>query len=205
MKKYLLTLAAVSFLFTSCQSTPEVAQSNELIYTAGRLKIMDLDQMTDIMHAKVREFKRSDNSQALKDALLIAFSRPDEDSGLEKIISIVQTPLDDNDLWEGAMDEMVDRSIAGVKNDGLTAADQVTYGNVLENVIAQMKPDFVKQYKSPGFESRTIEKIAAADLEFSKAAAAERKLNLMKGNLSPSLVAQKLIERREEAVKKSKK
>lgn len=201
MKKYLLAILTAPLLFVSCQSTPVAEPVQELQYTAGRLKILDLDEMSDIMLAKAREFKKTDNSQELKDGLLIAFGRPDDDSVLEKILNTIQTPLEDNDLWEPSIDEMVDKSIAAIKDETGTAAEQVTYGVVLENVIAQFKPDFIKQYKSPGFETRIIEKIAAAELEFSRAAASERKLNLMKGNLSPSLVAQRLIDRRQSASK----
>ncbi len=205
MKKYILvSLAALIFATGSlvgCKSTPVTPQTSELQFTAGRLKILDLDEMSDIMLAKAREFKKTDNPQALKDGLIIAFGRPDEDSVLEKTINTIKTPMEDNDLWEPAVDELVDKSISVIKDETGTAAEQVTYGVVLENIIAQFKPDFVKQYKSPGFEARIIEKIASAELEFSRAAAAERKLNLMKGNLSPSLVAQRLIDRRESALK----
>ena len=105
-------------------------------------------------------------------------------------------------ITKSELDELVEKSIAGMKDDSVSASDQVTYGVILENIISQFKPDFIKQYKSPGFESRIIEKIANADVEFSRAAAAERKLSLMKGNLSPSLIARKLMDRREDFLKK---
>ncbi|MBC7421803.1 MAG: hypothetical protein H7328_13830 [Bdellovibrio sp.] len=202
MKKYFLALVAFSCVLISCKSAPVAVQTSELSYTAGRLKVMDLDEISDLMLAKSREFKKTDNPQALKDGLVIAFGRPDEDSVLEKVLSTIRTPMEDHDLWEPSVEELVDKSIAAIKEDTVSAADQVTYGVVLENIIAQFKPDFVKQYKSPGFESRIIEKIANSEIEFSRAAAAERKLNFMKGNLSPSLFAQRLIDRRESALKK---
>ena len=75
---------------------------------------------------------------------------------------------------------------------------------MLENLISELRPEFVKQYKSPGFESRMIEKIANAGVELSGPARAERKLNLMKGSFSASQVAQKMLDKRDDFIKNEK-
>jgi hypothetical protein len=165
---------------------------------------MDLDQMSQLMLEHAREFKRNDNPEFLKEGLLICLSRPDEDAVIEKTISTVRTPLEDNSLWESAVTELIDKSLAVIKEDQLSAVDQVTYSIVLENLISEFRPRFIKQYKSPGFETRMIEKIAQADIQLSSVANAERELNLMKTSFSPSGVAEKLIDRREEFLKQEK-
>ncbi|MBC7743186.1 MAG: hypothetical protein H7061_13385 [Bdellovibrionaceae bacterium] len=205
MKKTFFQLFAACLVFVGCRSTPVATHTSELPYTSSRLRIMDLDEMSALMESKVREFKRTDNPQSLKDGLFIAFGRPDEDSALEKILSTIRTPLEDHELWEPSVEEMVDKSLASIKDDSIPAGEQVTYGVILENVISEFKPTFVKQYKSLGFETRIIEKIAAAEVEYSRAAVTERKLNMMKGILSPSLIAQRLIDRRASVLKSVKK
>ena len=47
-----------------------------------------------------------------------------------------------------------------------------------------------------------IKKIAAADIELSRSAASERKLNLMRGSTSPSALALNLLDYRNEKWKK---
>ncbi|MBC7464790.1 MAG: hypothetical protein H7256_02260 [Bdellovibrio sp.] len=198
----LLAVVHLALFVSSCASSGSAKEKPQLSYPYSRLKVMDLDQMTDIMYEKAKEFKKTDEPKPLQDGLLICLSRPNEDGQIQKVISIVRTPMEDNDLWESSVESLVDRAIAILKNKNSNAADQVTYGVVLENIVSEFKPAFVKQYKSPGFESKMIEKIAEADIELSAAAVSERKLNLMRGNVSPSLFANKLIERREEVLKK---
>lgn len=166
---------------------------------------MDLDEMAALMQNRFKEFKKTDDSRYLQEGLLICLSRPDEDSGVEKVISTVRTPLEDNSLWESSVESLINESAAAIKDPARSSADQVTYSIVLENLISELRPEFIKQYKSPGFESRMIEKIAREDIELSAPAKAERKLNLMRGSFSASQVAQKLIDKREEALKGEKK
>lgn len=161
--------------------------------------------MNDIMLEQAKEFKKTNDPQALKEGLLICLSRPDEDSVVEKVIGTVKTPLEDNDLWDSTVEGLINDSVLAIQDSGRSSLDQVTYSIVLENLISEMRPDFIKQYKSPGFETRMIEKIAAAHTELNAGAKAERKLNLMKGSFTASQVAQKLLDRKDEALKAEKK
>lgn len=160
--------------------------------------------MSQLMLDHARQFKKTDNPEFLKEGLMICLSRPDEDAVIEKTISTVRTPLEDNTLWESSVEELIDRSIAVIKEDRLHPVDQVTYAVVLENLISEFRPSFIKQYKSPGFEARMIERIAQSGVELSSAAKSEQKLNLMKASISPSAVAEKLIDRRQEFLKQEK-
>ncbi len=166
---------------------------------------MDLDEMSNLMLGYAKEFKKTDDARNLQEGLLICLSRPDEDSGVEKVISTVRNPLEDHDLWESSVQELIDQSVAVIKDPTQSSGDQVTFSVVLENLISELRPEFIKQYNSPGFETRMIEKIAAADVELTDPARAERKLNLMKGSFSASQVAQRLIDKRDEALKNAKK
>lgn len=205
LKSILLVVFVHLFLILSgCGSEPKRNDTSQLKYTYAKLKLMDLDEMSNILQKHVREFKKSENSDLLKEALQICLSRPDEDAVVEKTIGLVRNPLEERNLWESVVEELVDRSLNTIKEASVSSADQVTYSIILENLISELRPEFVKQYKSPGFESRIIEKIASAEANLSNKAQSERKLNLMKGSFSASAVAKKLIDKREQYLKNEK-
>ena len=197
-------LAFITFL-VGCASVAPNNDTSQLKYTYARLKIMDLDEMSALALSHAREFKKTDDVTVLQQGLLICLSRPDEDSIVEKTISTIRTPMEDRNLWESSVEQLIDQSAAVIKDKNQSSADQVTYSIVLENLISELRPDFMKQYKSPGFETRMIEKIAASETELSDPARAERKLNLMKGSFSASLVAQKMLDNRNDVLKSEKK
>lgn len=202
MHKYII-IAAVLFLgLTGCSSKPSnstgstfaMVEPIKIDQTYKVLTILDLDQMTDLLYEKANDYKRNNRIQSLREGTMIAFSRPNEEVILDKIISIVRNPLEDADEWEPTIEQMVGQAVDAFKDESVTATDQVTASVVLENVISEFKPSFVKQYQSGGFETTIIERIAASNLKFSKAAEQERNLNQMKSGLSPSQLAQKLVE-----------
>jgi hypothetical protein len=174
-------------------------------YSYKNLKLNDLDQMMDLMYEKLKEYKKAEQVQKLKEGAYIAFSRPNEDRTLDKIISIVRNPLEDNNEWENTVEAMVQQSLATMKNENEEASRQATAGVVLENVIADFKPLFIKQYHSGGFETEMIEKIAASQVVYSQAAISERRLNLMRNNGSPSEIAIKLLDLKNESLNNEKK
>ena len=199
------TITATGTLFLiSCASSETNTGKKEIEMSYSRVQLLDLDQMSELMQQKVKQFKSSNSIEPLQDGLKICLSRPDEDGQLEKVITIVKNPLEDNDSWESTIEDLVSKSISMLKNKNVYPSDQVTSAVILENIIAEFKPSFFKQYVSPGFETRIIERIAKADIEFSKAAQSERKLNLMRSTSNPSAIAQLLIENKTEAVKKNK-
>jgi hypothetical protein len=217
MKKNILALVGVLYFMMACETSPliksdiskirpdrefEVIQSE---YSYKNLKLNDLDQMMEIMYEKNKEYKSLDQIQKLKEGAIIAFSRPNEDRTLDKIISIVRNPLEDSDEWENTIEAMVQQSLVTLKSETETPSRQATAGVILENIIADFKPLYTKQYQSGGFETEIIEKIAASQANYSKSAVSERRLNLMRNNGSPSEIAIKLIQIKNDTLKKEKK
>ncbi|AGH94926.1 hypothetical protein [Pseudobdellovibrio exovorus] len=184
---------------TSCASAPQVNTPSAMTYNYARLKLLDLDQMSDLIQKRVQGYKRTDNEELMQEALELCLSRPDEDSMVEKLIDSVRFNASSEAAWEQWVEAAVEKSIAQLKNETTPAVDQVTYLILLENLIAQFRPEFLKQWEAPQFESEVIEKIAAAELVVSDAAVSERRLNLMETQRSPSRVAQDLIKEREQA------
>jgi uncharacterized glyoxalase superfamily metalloenzyme YdcJ len=220
MKKIIIFLSCVSLNLISivgCQTNPKSESSTnsevvdqvfdqiEMRYSYKNLKIVDLDQMMELLDAKLQEYKRTDDISKLREGALIAFSRPNEDRTLEKVISVVRNPLEDEGEWLNTIQAMVDQSIAKITNEKEDIIYQVTAGIVLENIIADARPLFIRQYKTGGFETDLIEKIADSYAIYSKAAKAERRLNLMRSSSSPSEIANLLIDQKMKQLKAEKK
>lgn len=202
MHNNIIIAAVLAFGFTACSGKPTNSSGSSFAmvetitteHTYKSLKILDLDQMTDLLYEKANDYKRNNRVQALREGTMIAFARPNEEIILDKIVSIVRSPLEDADEWENTIEQMVGQAVKTIKAESGSATDQVTASVILENVLSEFKPLFVKQYQSGGFETTVVERIAASDLHFSKQAEQEKKLNQMKSGLTPSQLAQKLVE-----------
>lgn len=220
MHKNIFIVAALAFGLSACSSNPSSSSGStfamvepiQIQQTYKTLKILDLDDMSDLLYEKANDYKRNNSIQALREGTMIAFARPNEEVILDKILNIVRNPLEDADEWESTVEQMVGQAVNTIKDSGASATDQVTASVVLVNVLSEFKPQFVKQYQSGGFETTVVERIAASNLQFSKQAEQEKKLNQMKSGLTPSQLAQKLVEiknkkleEQKEAEKKKKK
>lgn len=170
-------------------------------FTYKNLAMLDLDQMNDILKHKIKEYQRDNNIMALKEAARIVYSRPDSDSVVEKIISDVRNPLEDENQWEPTIITLVKQSVETMKDDATSATDQVTSGTILENIIADSKPAYKKQYSSGGLETDVIDYIADHNAVYSKKANSERSLSIMKSTLSPGKMAQKIQNDKNESKK----
>lgn len=213
----MLKRIGISFIFliltVSCATTDEgypngdgldLSKTFERIdsnYTYKQLVSKDLEQMSDLLEAKTSEASSQRN---LKEAAYIAFSRPNEDGSLEKYLSIVRDPLDDEKEWNNTIEGLVRQSVDSIKKADVSPAKQVTAGVILENVISELKPAFRKQYQTGGFETDVIEYIGHENLSYSKSARSERALNIMRNNLNPSEIAQKLLNEKKASFEKNK-
>jgi len=173
----------------------------ESSYSYKSLKILDLDQMTDILREKSNEYKTKNRVQALKEGVLIAYSRPDEDVTLEKVISIVKSNLEDIGEWESCARQIVVQSINTLKNEQASPVEQVTATVILENTLSEFKPAFIKQYQSGGFETSIVEMIAQADIRLSPKVESEKRLTQMRTGGSPSQIAHKMIDNKNKKLK----
>jgi len=206
----IFTLALSFLLIVSCTShstkSPEYSDINtgdriEIVFNYKSLKILDLDQITDILREKANDYKKNNRVQALKEGVLIAFSRPNEDVVLDKVISIVKSNLEDIGEWESCALQIVKQSIAVLKNESGSPIDQVTATVVLENILSESKPAFVQQYQAAGFETTLVEMIANAQIKLSRDVEHEKQLNQMRAGGSPSHIAQRLIEQKNKKLK----
>jgi hypothetical protein len=99
--------------------------------------------------------------------------------------------------WQSTVAALTRQSVEVMQSSEASQTDQVTSGIILENIISEFKPLYMKQYQKGGFETNIIEFIGQSKVVYSKAASRERGLYLMRNNLSPSQIAQKIISQRE--------
>lgn len=181
--------------FSGCTSNPPVQTvKSRLVYTYAKLQLLELDQMNELIQGKVDKYLETRNKELLMDAVRICLSRPNGDSLVEKTFDSIRYRANSSDSWESAVEVLTQWAISELKAETTAAVDQVTYLIMLENLIVEFKQEFIRQYKSPKFETRIFERIAAANIIVSKAAYNESSLNLMADAKSPSALAQTLID-----------
>jgi len=80
-------------LAVGCASTGSSKEKSQLAMPYTRLKVLDLDEMSDMLYEKANAYKKTEDPKVIQEGLLICLSRPNEDGLIEKVISIVRTPM----------------------------------------------------------------------------------------------------------------
>jgi hypothetical protein len=167
-----------------------------LLFNYSQLALKDLDQMNKLIQSKIQESRKAGGDKVipLKEALQAVFSRSNEDFMIEKLLPPLKTELDEHNAWEKAIEALVKESMGALKNPrAFKPVVQVTYIIFLENLIAELKPKLSEE-----FEHKIIKRIADAHITITKEAANERRLRVMKGSTSPSLLAEAVLKEYQE-------
>jgi len=181
MKNRILFLICIGFFLCSTASAG-------LLLTYHQLALKDLDQMNDLVNAKIKEAKKSSSGKAvpLKEALQAVFSRPNQDGMIGKVFAPLRNELERLDAFEKVVKDLTDEALHALSNTKNFKPDvQVTYAFFLENLISEFKP----LVQDSGFEKKMIEKIANSGVQLTKEALKERKRRLMTEGASPSDLA----------------
>lgn len=197
MKKlnFLLNVFVLGAL-TACSSGPkqgDATSTGSLDYTYHELALKELDPMAKLVEKKLAESRRStsDKVSPLKQALRAVYSRPDDDGMIDKIVPNLRSALEDQDAWEKTVGELVDEAVENIRDaNNDSAVTKVTYVILLQNTVAQLKP----QAKKDGFERQTLERIRDARIELTKSMRDERKLRVMRETVSPSEMAAQFLD-----------
>lgn len=163
-----------------------------LLFTYAQLTVKDLDQMAKIVNDKIAESKKSSHGKEvpLKEALQAVYARPNDDDMINKIIAPLRTNLDDLGSWEKTISQLTDEAINALKNPkAFQPVVQITYIVFLENLLSELKPYIAAE----GFERSMTERIQNAKITVTKEAVNERKLRTMRGTVSPSETAEKIL------------
>lgn len=190
-------------LGVSCASSPvEKKTESRLIYSYTQLKLLDLEQMSDLIQDRLNRYKKTDQEQFLNEAFQICFVRPNQDGMVEKLVESIRYGLDSNEQWEQLVEANVKQAIEQLKSESTPVSDQVSYLFLLQNLLSEFKPDYEKQDESPQFESSIVEMLAQAAIPLRQEAINEARLNLMLIPNSPSVLAGELVTLRQKRMKK---
>ena len=143
----------------------------------------------------ISSYRQSQDSSHLYRALAMIFSRPDEDSVREKVLSMLRTPIDENNEWSVFLTRLSMEAINTLSNSSTSGEEQMTAGIVLENILEEMMPDYRLQKSTGGFESNLIYSIAITPMKYSQKALQERKLALMRMQFTPNIIAREILSR----------
>jgi hypothetical protein len=181
----MLISSAILFFYAKSQAG--------LIFNYSQLALKDLDQMSAFVQSKVQESKKTTESKwvPLKEGLQAVYSRPNEDEMIEKVVAPLRNSLNDLESWEKTISQLTDEAINALKNPkAFKPVVQVTYITFLQNLIGEVKP-FIKDV---GFEKSIIERVRDAKIEISQEASNEARVRSMKSLVSPSKLAQNVLE-----------
>lgn len=125
----------------------------------------------------------------LKDAMRIALGRPDQDGLRGVLFARIRRELNDLSSTDQVLMELADECVTSLKNKKDSVANHSTYIMVLENLMAEIRPEIER---NKNFK-QIVEKIRDADIEVSKDVQSQQKLKLMKSTNSPSKTAQSIL------------
>jgi hypothetical protein len=170
-----------------------------VLYSSLILK--DLDDMSSLVQEKIKIARREKTTAPLREGLVTILARSDSDAMLSKVFPPLRNELEANGSYESTLDSIVSECLVSLKKGkDLTAAEQVTYLIVLENLLSEIRP----RIGDSRALLRLTERIRDADLDVSEKAKNERSLRVMQEMRSPSEVAGRIIEAYQESKKAEK-
>jgi len=162
-----------------------------LLFPYHRLATKDLDQMNQLIKDKIKESKSSggDKTVPLKEALQAVFSRPNDDSMIEKLLPTVKGELDEHDAYEKTFRLLVKEASGALNNPKAFKSEALlTYMVFLENALAEMKP----KIQEP-FENSIFTQIRDAKIRYTKEMLNHRKHRMLKELPTPSELAENYL------------
>lgn len=148
--------------------------------------------MTELVEARVNAYKESEDREKLIDALTISLSRPNEDDTAGRLVAAINRSAESDEQWQQVLKTTLERSLAALSDPATSPEDQVTYLVLLQNWLAEVRPQVLRPGEAP-FEKTLVQKIADAHIEVSAAADRESSLNLMTRLRSPSVIATDIL------------
>lgn len=187
MKTLLLTLFLTFF------ASPSFAK----VYDYKQLQSKDYDEMLGIVRDQIKLAQKSvnddDESAALfhlKEGLRIVMSRPNTDNLIPKLLPEIRKELVQFEAFDDQITELINEAIDRVKDEKATTNGRATALFMLENIMAEIKPelDSNEKYK------QAYEKIRDAKIKVPSEAKADRKVRGMFQTESPSEKAKKILD-----------
>lgn len=174
-------------------------------YDSEMLRMKNAEQMNALVLKKIKNAENIQKKQDVDDdlgivaepeaieqlqsATMIVLSRPDQDGTRANAFSRLRRELTDLNAFDQVIGDINQEAIKGLKEESTPVKDQATYIIVLENLMAEMKPDLGE---NPKFK-KMIEDVRDAKIELSDKVRSQQLLRSMTKAVSPSMTAEKIV------------
>ena len=175
-------------------------------YDSGSLLMLNSEQMNALVMKKIKKAQEIQKKQEvnddeglaaepaavdqLKDATRIVFARPDQDGSREHTFVRLRRELTDLNALDSVLRDLSAESINALRDGSPNSArEQATYIVVLENLMAEIKPEVST---NPAFK-KIVEGIRDADIEIPDKVRSQQLLRSMNKPVSPSETAAKIV------------
>lgn len=177
-------------------------------YKSRHLNIKDSEEVTALVHQKIRDaqsthiasnpddvdgiFVEPRAVEKMKDGMRIILSRRDSNGTLSEVFGHLRQELRTWNSFESTVSEIASEAIEALKNRATPVEHQVTYIQLLENLMAEVRPDLDENRAL----RNVVEKIRDADIQIFDKLKSHQLLNSMSEPVSPSETARKLMSHR---------
>lgn len=188
-------------IFAAC--LPCIANA-KLEYDFNQLMMKNSEQVGKLIADKIRmaqkHLSRSPEDEggvhvqpeakdALKDAVRIALSRPDQDGARAGLYARARRDLGDIGELDNVLHELALEAMRAIKAAKITPRQQATYIYLLENLMAEVKPELEDSAET----RKLIEAIRDADLQLNSDVKKQLLLKSMARIRSPSETAKLIL------------
>lgn len=219
--KHLLLIPTLAFSFIFTAACASKGKSDGESFSGGgaigpnfkysELMIKDYDEMLEMVQSyvgKARDLAGEDGTanedeaiSQLRQALKLIFSRPNSDNMVAKLVPEVRRVLVGFNAYESSVSAVANEAIGYVKNDEAPVSVQSTSLFVLDNILADIRPEV----EANASLHAVVEHIRDAKLSMSREVNKERSLRGMFNTKSPSDIAREMLKHLEAKNKKVKK
>ncbi len=127
--------------------------------TASDLLLKNSEQFSDIVRRKIKKaqdiqakqeievndkgeiFSEPEAVTALRDAMRIVLSRPDQDGARSKLFNKVRQELNDMHSFDSALKDIVNEACAGLKSKNINIKFEETYLVLIDNFLSEVRPE----------------------------------------------------------------
>jgi hypothetical protein len=202
-------LRAKAFLFLALALSSVIAgtasAAERVEYDSNQLMIKTADEISEIVRKKIKkaqeiQAQQEDHDEGpfvaepaavnqLKDALRIVLARPDQDGTRSNAVGRLRRELQDLNAVDKVYEELTKEAISSLKNSSTPPRRINTYVVLLENLMAEIKPEI----KGNEAYKKLIERIRDADIHFSEETRQKVFMRSMTKPTSPSETAGKIL------------
>lgn len=170
-------------------------------YKYNDLQIRDYDEMSKQVQDRIQkadDYTNKDNETEdddraaiaeLRDALKLIFSRPNSDNMVAKLITDIRRELGGLNAFEDSIAAVANDALITVKDSGQTVNRRATALFVLDNIMAEIRP---QAGDKPDFR-RVIQRIADAKIKIADDVKRDLALRSMYRLQNPSETAEKIL------------